>query len=76
MDSLQMQVDKGLGQASRIQKEKESLQFEMDKLKDKCDKSQVSPQQRVLGFDTAIRVSFVFLFFVPELYHNSPVLKS
>ena len=42
VDSLQIQVDKALGQCSRIQKEKEAVQNELQKLKDKQDKAQVS----------------------------------
>ena len=42
VDSLQVQVDKALGQCSRVQKEKEAVQNELQKVKDKQDKTQVS----------------------------------
>ena len=42
VESLQIQVDKALGQCSRVQKEKEVVQNELQKLKDKQDKAQVS----------------------------------
>ena len=42
VDSLQVQVDKALGQCSRVQKEKEAAQNELQKIKDKQDKTQVS----------------------------------
>lgn len=41
LENVQSQLDKALGQASRLQKERESLQLEADRLRDKYDKAQV-----------------------------------
>lgn len=40
-ENVQSQLDKALGQAARTQKEREALQLEADRLRDKCEKSQV-----------------------------------
>ena len=40
-DNLQSQLDKALGQSTRIQKEREAIQLEVDRLQDKCEKTQV-----------------------------------
>ena len=42
MDLLQAQVDKTLGQSTRMQRDKEAVETELNKLKDKYDKAQVS----------------------------------
>ena len=42
MDLLQAQVDKTLGQSTRMQRDKETVEIELNKLKDKYDKAQVS----------------------------------
>ena len=42
MDLLQAQVDKTLGQSTRMQRDKEAVESELNKLKDKYDKAQVS----------------------------------
>lgn len=40
-ENLQSQLDKALGQASRIQKERESLGLDSERLREKADKAQV-----------------------------------
>lgn len=40
-ENLQTQLDKALGQSTRIQKDKESIQLEVDRLHDKYEKAQV-----------------------------------
>lgn len=41
-ESLQSQLDKALGQAARLQKERDTAQLDADRFRDKHDKSQVS----------------------------------
>lgn len=41
-ENIQSQLDKALGQATRLQKEKEAVQLEADRLRDKYEKTQVS----------------------------------
>lgn len=41
-ENVQSQLDKALGQSARIQKEKDTIQLEADRLRDKYDKSQVT----------------------------------
>lgn len=41
-DNLQSQLDKTLGQSTRIQKEREQIQLDVDRLQDKYEKAQVS----------------------------------
>lgn len=41
-ENVQSQLDKALGQAARMQKEREGTQIEADRLRDKFEKSQVS----------------------------------
>lgn len=45
LENVQSQLDKALGQSARLQKERETAQLEADRLRDKCEKSQV----RALG---------------------------
>lgn len=40
-DNIQSQLDKALGQATRLQKERENVQLETDRLRDKYEKAQV-----------------------------------
>lgn len=40
-DNVQSQLDKALGQSTRLQKEKEAVQLEADRLRDKYEKAQV-----------------------------------
>lgn len=40
-ENIQSQLDKALGQATRLQKEKETVQLEADRLRDKFEKTQV-----------------------------------
>lgn len=40
-ENIQSQLDKALGQATRLQKEKEAVQLEADRLRDKYEKTQV-----------------------------------
>lgn len=40
-ESVQSQLDKALGQSTRLQKERENIQLEADRLRDKCEKAQV-----------------------------------
>lgn len=40
-DNVQSQLDKALGQAARMQKEREAIQLEVDRLTDKYEKAQV-----------------------------------
>lgn len=40
-DNVQSQLDKALGQATRMQKERETIQLEADRLRDKHEKTQV-----------------------------------
>ena len=41
-ENLQTQLDKTHGQINRMQKDRESIQLEIDRLKDKYEKAQVS----------------------------------
>lgn len=41
-ENLQSQFDKALGQSARMQKERETIQLEVDRLQDKYEKAQVS----------------------------------
>ena len=41
-ESLQSQLDKALGQAARLQKERDTAQLDADRFRDKHDKAQVS----------------------------------
>lgn len=41
-ENVQSQLDKALGQATRIQKEREAVQIESDRFRDKYEKSNVS----------------------------------
>lgn len=41
-ENIQSQLDKALGQATRLQKEKETVQLEADRLRDKFEKNQVT----------------------------------
>lgn len=40
-ENVQSQLDKALGQATRLQKEKEAVQVDNDRFRDKCEKAQV-----------------------------------
>ena len=40
-DNIQSQLDKALGQATRLQKERETVQLDADRLRDKYEKVQV-----------------------------------
>lgn len=40
-ENMESQLDKALGQATRLQKEREGVQIEVDRLRDKYDKVQV-----------------------------------
>jgi hypothetical protein len=40
-ENIQSQLDKALGQATRLQKERETVQLEADRLRDKYEKVQV-----------------------------------
>lgn len=41
-ENLQSQLDKSQGQINRMHKERETVQLEIDRLRDKYDKAQVS----------------------------------
>lgn len=41
-ENIQSQLDKALGQATRLQKEKETVQLDADRLRDKYEKTQVN----------------------------------
>lgn len=41
-ENVQSQLDKALGQSTRMQKERETIQLEVDRLQDKYEKAQVS----------------------------------
>lgn len=41
-ENLQSQLDKALGQSTRMQKERETIQLEVDRLQDKYEKAQVN----------------------------------
>jgi len=41
-ENLQSQLDKALGQSTRMQKEREAIQLDVDRLQDKYEKAQVS----------------------------------
>lgn len=41
-DNIQSQLDKALGQAGRIQKEREQIQIDCDRFRDKYEKANVS----------------------------------
>lgn len=40
-ENIQSQLDKALGQATRLQKERETVQLDTDRMRDKYEKSQV-----------------------------------
>lgn len=40
-DNTQSQLDKALGQATRLQKERENVQIELERARDKFEKTQV-----------------------------------
>jgi hypothetical protein len=40
-ENIQSQLDKALGQATRLQKERETVQLESDRIRDKYEKVQV-----------------------------------
>lgn len=40
-ENIQSQLDKALGQATRLQKERENVQIEADRVRDKYEKAQV-----------------------------------
>lgn len=52
-EGMESQLDKALGQAARLQKEREAVQLEADRLRDKYDKVQVSSD--LLIFPTHIQ---------------------
>jgi hypothetical protein len=41
-ENIQSQLDKALGQATRLQKERETVQLDADRMRDKYEKGQVS----------------------------------
>lgn len=41
-ENIQSQLDKALGQATRLQKERETIQLDADRMRDKYEKAQVS----------------------------------
>jgi hypothetical protein len=41
-ENIQSQLDKALGQAARLQKERETVQLDADRMRDKYEKAQVS----------------------------------
>lgn len=41
-ENVQSQLDKALGQATRLQKERETVQLDADRMRDKYEKAQVS----------------------------------
>lgn len=43
-ENIQSQLDKALGQATRLQKERENVQLETDRIRDKYEKAQVISQ--------------------------------
>lgn len=45
-ENLQSQVDKTHGQINRMQKERETVQLEVDRLKDKYEKAQVKKKKK------------------------------
>lgn len=40
-ENIQSQLDKALGQATRLQKERETIQLDADRMRDKYEKAQV-----------------------------------
>lgn len=60
-ENLQSQLDKALGQSTRMQKERETIQLEVDRLQDKYEKAQVSE-----GFDGSARKTMA----EPRLCHR------
>lgn len=44
-ENVQSQLDKALGQSTRMQKERETIQLEVDRLQDKYEKAQVISQR-------------------------------
>jgi hypothetical protein len=49
-DNVQSQLDKSLGQSSRLQKEKETIQLDNDRLHDKYEKVSTDSQPGGAGF--------------------------
>lgn len=54
-ESLQSQLDKALGQAARLQKERDTAQLDADRFHDKHDKAQVSFIYILLVFRSSLR---------------------
>lgn len=50
LENVQSQLDKALGQSARLQKERETTQLEVDRIRDKYEKSQV----RTLDFSSIV----------------------
>ena len=59
---MQAQLDKSAGQLSRVQKEKENIQQEMERFRDKHDKNQARKKQPPQGFWKSITADSHFLF--------------
>lgn len=52
-DNIQSQLDKALGQCSRVQKERETLQLDADRYKEKVEKLQVRRVLKETYFSTS-----------------------
>lgn len=57
-DNVQSQLDKALGQATRMQKERETIQLEADRLRDKHEKAQVMK----FSFDAPMYIKYMSAF--------------
>jgi hypothetical protein len=53
-DNIQSQLDKALGQATRLQKERETIQLDADRMRDKYEKAQVGLLNNNLGISSFI----------------------
>lgn len=61
-ENVQSQLDKALGQSTRMQKERETIQLEVDRLQDKYEKAQVSALS-VTTIDSTTSSSLHLFFF-------------
>lgn len=51
-ENIQSQLDKALGQATRLQKERETIQLDADRMRDKYEKAQVGRLNKKLRIVT------------------------
>ena len=80
-DNIQSQLDKALGQATRLQKERETVQLDADRMRDKYEKVQVNSKTTSITIFACtlycyilnIIMSIIYLF-EPQHYFTSFLL--